>query len=74
MSTNDERLSMTAEKLDDLLKAWKRNGANSSMAHIIGLSVVLAFVCGVFPRLNSIEFIAPIYCAMAFFVAATADS
>lgn len=74
MSMDDERISITTEKLDGLLKAWKRKGAGRSMAHIVGLSLVLAFVCGLFPRLNSIDVIAPIYCAVAFFVAVTADS
>lgn len=61
------------EQLDMLLKQWKKKGSERSFKHILISSIAAGFVCGFFPRLDSIVFIAPMFCAIAFFTFLTSD-
>lgn len=71
MSTDDSRISLTEQQLDDLLRKWKRKGAERVVVGCFGVSVLLAALTAFFPALQRVEVFASLYCGVALFVAVT---
>lgn len=64
----DERISMSTEQLDDLLKDWKRKGASRALAFIMVGSIPLAIIGGFLSNIAPGQVVigcATYYCAVA---------
>jgi len=68
MTQDAERITLTMEQLDDLLKSWKRKGAGRALAFVffgsLPLAVIGGFLSGVAPG-QVVVACATYYCAVA---------
>ena len=65
---SEERISLSKEQLDDLLKSWKRKGADRALAFVFVASLPLAIVGGLLSNASPSQVVvacATYYCAVA---------
>lgn len=64
----EERISLSNEQLDDLLKSWKRKGADRTLAFVFIGSIPLAVVGGLLSNVSPGQVVvacATYYCTIA---------
>lgn len=74
MTRPDEKITLTTEQLDDLLKRWKRKGAERALAFAFVASIPAAIAGGLFPAIapdQAATACAAYYCTVAALAALT---